>query len=63
MLGLFSVVTLFAHQYMARRARRSSVESGLVRQTQPTFSDALALVRKELWARSDFLQVAAEPTR
>lgn len=50
LLGLFSVVTLFAHQRMAQTV-------GAVRQAawyhkaQPTFADALALVRKELWRR------------
>lgn len=49
MLGLFSVVTLLAHQYMGEG-------SSLVRgaawydKRDPTFSDALAVVRKELWA-------------
>lgn len=49
MLALFSVVTLLAHQYMAEGSR-------LVRgaawydKRDPTFSDALAVVRKELWA-------------
>ncbi len=50
LLGLFSVVTLFAHQHMSEGA-------GAVRRTawydkrHPTFSDALALVRKQLWAQ------------
>lgn len=50
MLALFSLVTLFAHQYMAGSA-------DIVRRTawydkeRPTFSDALALVRKELWSQ------------
>ena len=52
LLGLFSMVTLFAHQHMAGNA-------GTVRRTawyekeHPTFSDALALVRKELWAQEE----------
>jgi hypothetical protein len=52
LLALFSVVTLFAHQYMTK-----SGAPGAVRQTawydkrHPTFSDALGLVRKELWAQ------------
>ncbi len=52
LLALFSLVTLFAHQRMAQG-------SGIVRQTAwyrksyPTFSDALALVRKELWAQEE----------
>jgi hypothetical protein len=53
LLGLFSLVTLFAHQRMSEGA-------GAVRRTAwydkpyPTFSDALALVRKEFWAHSTF---------
>jgi hypothetical protein len=49
MLALFSVVTLLANQYMGEG-------SNLVRgaawydKRDPTFSDALAVVRKELWA-------------
>jgi hypothetical protein len=50
LLGLFSLVTLFAHGRMRQAA-------GILRQTawyhkrDPTFADALALVRKELWAQ------------
>src|SRR5215211_5794138 len=53
LLALFSVVTLFAHQHMAK-------STGSIRQTawyyksHPTFSDALALVRKQLSAQSTF---------
>ena len=50
LLGLFSVITLLAHRYMAKG-------EGSVRRTAwydkscPTFSDALALVRKKLWSQ------------
>lgn len=50
LMGLFSLVTLFAHRHMAKGA-------GSVRQTawydkpHPTFSDALGQVRKQLWAQ------------
>src|SRR5215216_2787266 len=50
LLGLFSLVTLFAH-------RRKVQAAGAFRQAawyhkrHPTFADALALVRKELWAQ------------
>jgi hypothetical protein len=50
LLGLFSVVSLFAHGQMVQAA-------GALRQVawypkrHPTFADALALVRKELWAQ------------
>jgi hypothetical protein len=49
LLGLFSVVTLFAHGRMVRAAgafRRAA----WYHKAHPTFADALALVRKELWA-------------
>ena len=50
LLGLFSLVALCAHRHMAKGA-------GSVRRTawydkpHPTFSDALAQVRKQLWAQ------------
>jgi hypothetical protein len=52
LLGLFSLVTLFAH-------RRMAPSTATIRRTawydkpRPTFSDALALVRKELWAQEE----------
>ncbi len=52
LLAPFSLVALFAHQRMAQG-------SGIVRRTawydktHPTFSDALALARRELWAREE----------
>jgi DDE superfamily endonuclease len=52
LLGLFSLVTLFAHLQMRRAAgaffRR---RAGWYHKAHPTFAAALALVRKELWAR------------
>ena len=53
LLGLFSVITLVAHQLMKK-------STDIVRQTawhsksHPTFSDALALVRRELWRQTTF---------
>jgi hypothetical protein len=53
LLGLFSLVTVLAHQ----RARRNQLP---MRQTawyikqRPTFSDALAIVRRSLWRHGDF---------
>lgn len=52
LLAVFSLVALFAHQRMTQG-------SGIVRQTawyakkHPTFSDALALVRRELWTQQE----------
>jgi hypothetical protein len=59
LLGLFSLVTLFAHQPMTR-------SMGAIRQAvwylkpRPTFSDALALVRKQLWAHVTFRRSPAD---
>jgi DDE superfamily endonuclease len=51
LLGLFSLVTLFAHQRMRKTAGAFRRRAGWYRKAHPTFADALALVRKELWAR------------
>ena len=53
LLGLFSLVTLFAHRRMTQGSgavRRAS----WYRKPHPTFSDALALVRKEMSANTRF---------
>lgn len=58
LLGLFSLVTLFAHQQTARgEAAVRAKPAAWYEKSSPTFSDALALVRKELWAheRATFL--------
>jgi DDE superfamily endonuclease len=52
LLGLFSVVTLFAHRRM-RQAAASFRQVAWYHKTYPTFADALALVRKELWAQEE----------
>jgi hypothetical protein len=60
LLGLFSLVTLFAHQRMVRSigaVRRAA----WYRKPCPTFSDAIALVRKELWAQGTFRDSPWEP--
>jgi hypothetical protein len=60
LLGLFSFVTLFAHQRMVRSigaVRRAA----WYRKPCPTFSDAIALVRKELWAQETFRDSSWEP--
>jgi len=60
LLGLSSLVTLWAHP-------RMGPTTDVVRQAawypkaRPTFSDALALVRRELWAQSAFCISASDP--
>ena len=51
LLGLFSLVTLFAHQEMAQGSGTVLRRCAWYDKRHPTFSDALALVRKELWAQ------------
>ena len=54
LLGLFSLVTLLAHQQMTRTASSIVRQTAWYRKARPTFSDALALVRRELWAHETF---------
>jgi len=60
LLGLFSLVTLWAHRPMG-------AAGDLVRQAAwypkplPTFSDALALVRRELWTQAAFGISSSDP--
>jgi hypothetical protein len=52
LLGLFSVVTLLANHQMANDENMDAVRrAAWYDKSHPTFSDALALVRKELWAQ------------
>ena len=49
-LRLFSVVTVFAHRRMVQAAGVFR-QAAWYRKRHPTFADALAMVRKELWAQ------------
>jgi hypothetical protein len=60
LLGLFSLVTLHAHQ-QAERAPTPVRRAAWYPKTQPTFADALALVRRELWADEGFALSARDP--
>jgi hypothetical protein len=54
LLGLFSVITLLAHRHMANKGEDIIVRrAAWYEKTHPTFSDALALVRKQLWAQEE----------
>lgn len=52
LLTLFSVVALFAHQRKVRMPQAVRPAAWYEKE-HPTFSDALALVRKELWAQQE----------
>jgi hypothetical protein len=52
LLGLFSVITLLAHRHKDKKGEDILVRrAAWYEKSHPTFSDALALVRKELWAQ------------
>jgi hypothetical protein len=48
LFGLFSLVTVLAHA-LARRRKVLTRQTAWYAKAQPTFSDALAAVRHELW--------------
>jgi hypothetical protein len=53
LLGLFSLVTLLAHRQTGR-STATACRAAWYDKPYPTFSDALALVRKELWLQETF---------
>jgi hypothetical protein len=53
LLGLFSLVTLFAHRRMVQEGSSTVRRAAWYDKSRPTFTDALALVRKELWAQEE----------
>jgi hypothetical protein len=53
LLGLFSLVTLFAHRRMAQEGLPTIRRAAWYDKTRATFTDALALVRKELWTKEE----------
>lgn len=53
MLGLFSLVTLLAHRRMQQGVGGTVRQAAWYDKARPTFSDALAVVRKELWAQEE----------
>jgi hypothetical protein len=52
LLGLFSLVTLFAHRQMTQAAGAFR-QAAWYHKSHPTFADVLALARKELWAHEE----------
>ncbi len=58
MLGLFSLVTLLAHRRMQQGVAGTVRRAAWYDKARPTFSDALAVVRKEQWAQEEQKQEA-----
>lgn len=61
LLGLFSLITPFAHPQMACTSVEAVRRVAWYCKPCPTFSDALALVRQELWAHATFRRSPREP--
>ncbi len=57
LLALFSLVTLLAHQH-ARHRKLPIRQAAWYHKSRPTFSDALALVRRQIWEHECFSVVA-----
>ena len=53
LLGLFSLITLFAHARMSSPSAAAR-QAAWYQKSQPTFADALALVRRSLWTQQLF---------
>jgi hypothetical protein len=53
LLGVFSLVTLLAHGRMVQASGVFRRQAGWYQKAHPSFADALALVRKELWAQEE----------
>ncbi len=53
LLGLFSLVTLLAHPHLTQTPCPLR-QAAWYRKRAPTFADALALVRRQIWAHETF---------
>jgi hypothetical protein len=53
LLGLFSIITLLAH-CLAQQGQLPIRQAAWYTKTQPTFSDAIAAVRQQLWRPANF---------
>ena len=62
LLALFSLVTLLAHQH-TRRRKLPIRQAAWYHKPRPTFSDALALVRRQIWEHACFSIVAPRGDR
>lgn len=56
LLALFSLVTLIAH-HQAQHRKLPIRQAAWYQKAQPTFSDALAVVRRQIWQQECFPQV------
>jgi hypothetical protein len=61
LLGLFSWITLVAHAFHSSGQPVTARQSVWYAKSLPTFSDALALVRFQLWAAFPTFHTSREP--
>jgi len=61
LLALFSIVTLVAHQQLLQHPFELP-KAAWYQKTLPTFADALALVRQQLWQMQTFQMSSAVDT-
>jgi hypothetical protein len=54
LFGLFSLVTLLAHDQLQNQTTPPIRQAAWYAKSAPTFADALAVVRRQLWARTTF---------
>ena len=59
LLGVFSIITLLAHQ-LASVGKLPLRQATWYTKTQPTFSDAIAAVREQLWHPMNFFTSRSE---
>ena len=59
LMGLFSLVTLWTHKLQQQQGIEAK-RSAWYQKVNPTFSDALALVREQLWNKQQFLTSPTE---
>jgi hypothetical protein len=60
LMGLLSIVTLWAHQLQKQKGMKAQT-SAWYQKEYPTFSDAIALVRQQIWQSQKFL-TSSHPT-
>ena len=60
LLGLFSLVTLVTHQHGSQAPLRAQ-QAAWYPKAQPTFADALACVRRDLWTQATFPLSSNDP--
>src|SRR5215217_3279103 len=63
LLGLFSLVALFGQGRMRKTAGALRRQVAWYHKAHPTFADALALVRKQLWAQEEIFHGSLERSK